>query len=173
MIYVMFRTHKIKLENKNNLSEIKIILKRYHSLREYILSNYYSVNGLLYLSYPRRLRDEWLKSRFYTQFKLPSRYWKLGLDDSFKDIKNNWRIVFSRIRSNIKNRGLNKNETHYINYVLKSPKLLFNILKNRSYVIPESQKDNFTEVSQNKLNQLLKRIVRKYLKKPSVKKVTT
>ena len=36
------------------------------------------------------MRDEWVKTNFAEQWKLPARYWKLALSEATGNIKSQW-----------------------------------------------------------------------------------
>lgn len=152
----------------STLQELKIIAFRYGKVKNYIFSRYGSINGLQYLKYPRKIRDEWVKSGFANEWKLSARYWKLALEEAFSNIKTNWEQTKQSIRDNIRKRDLTKDENHYINYILKSNDLLHKVLIHKAEKL-----EKFKNINQIKLNKIIKRLVRKYHHKSISKKYKT
>ena len=151
--------------SKETISELTLIAHRYSKVKNYIYARFGSINGLQYIDNPREVRDEWIKSKFAIQWKLSARYWKLALSEAFSNIKTNWEQTKKSIRKNINQRDLTKDEKHYINYILRSNRLLHKVLINKPEII-----EKFLKLDQSKLNRLIKRLVRKYHHKSFSKK---
>jgi len=151
--------------NKEIINELTLIAHRYSKVKNYIYARFGSINGLQYIDNPNKIRDEWVKTKFANQWKLSARYWKLALSEAFSNIKTNWEQTKKSIRKNINQRDLTKDEKHYINYILRSNKLLRKVLINKPELI-----EKFSQVNQSKLNKLIKRLVRKYHHKSFAKK---
>ena len=52
-------------------------------VKNYIYSRYSGINSILLLRKDRTIREEYVKTKFYEQCKLPARYWKSLKADRF------------------------------------------------------------------------------------------
>lgn len=50
----------------------------------------------------REIRDEWIRIKFYEQWKLPARYWKPALSDAFGNIRSNWTNTRRKVKEQSK-----------------------------------------------------------------------
>lgn len=143
------------------LKELLFIGNQYKNVKNYIYSRYSGINSILLLKNPREIRDEWVKSKFAEQWKLPARYWKLALSESMSNIKTEWSNTKRRIKEQCKvNENLSNKDRHYINYILKSNTLYHEILTSSNCDIPHKFKDS--DLNFRYLNNLIKRYTRKY-----------
>lgn len=143
------------------IEELSLILHRYNTVRTYIFSRFGSINGLQYLQYPRKIRDEWVKSGFAEQWNLPPKYWKCALEDAFNSIKSNWEATKATIRKRIyRNKNLSDTEKQYCFYVLKANPVLHSILTHKDFDLP--QKLSELTINKNKVHSLICRLVRKH-----------
>ena len=121
----------------DSLKEFLFISNQYKNLKNYVYSRFSGIKNILLINTPRNIRDEWTKSKFYTQWKLPARYWKLALSEAVANIKSNWSNVKRKMNIAIKeNFNLNSEDKHYIRYILKSDFLYYKILNRKEYIIP-------------------------------------
>lgn len=147
--------------SEEQIQEVSLILHRYNKVRSYAFSRFSSINGLQYLQYPRKIRDEWVKSDFAEQWKLPPKYWKCALEDAFNSIKSSWESTKTKIRKYIsKNQNLTKQEKEYCFYILNANSILYSILTHTEFTRPEKIKD--LEIDTTKVHNLICRYVRKY-----------
>ncbi|MGO5094186.1 hypothetical protein, partial [Clostridium sp. LCP25S3_F10] len=63
------------------LTEFKFIANQYKNVKNYVYSRYSGINSIPLLNKERQIRNEWVKSEFAKQWKLPARYWKLALTE--------------------------------------------------------------------------------------------
>jgi IS605 OrfB family transposase len=148
----------------NTLNELKFIANQYKNVKNYVYSRYSGINSISLLGKDRKIRDEWTKSKFYEQWKLPARYWKLALFEAMSNIKTEWSNIKLRIKLHMKeNDNLSNKDKHYINYILKFNDLYHKVLINKSFDIPNIFKDK--DLNYKYLNNLIKRYTRKYKSK--------
>ena len=157
----------------NILSELLFIGKQYKNVKNYVYSRFSGINSILLIENDRKIRDEWTHNKFYEQWKLPARYWKLALSEAISNIKSEWSRIKKRIKSKInKNNNLSNNDKHYIRYILKVNELFYKVLVSNDFYIPEMFNDK--NLNYKYLNNLIRRYVRKYKGKvPYTKKNTT
>ena len=145
----------------DSLKEFLFISNQYKNLKNYVYSRFSGIKNVLLINTPRNIRDKWVKSKFYTQWKLPARYWKLALSEAVSNIKSNWSNVKRKIKITIKeNFNLNNEDKHYIRYILKSDFLYYKILNRKEYIIPKKFKN--LDLNFKYLNNLIRRYTRKY-----------
>lgn len=154
------KQYSYKLD-KEILNELLIIGSRYKNVKNYIYSRYSGINSILLIENDRKVRDEYVKIKFYEQWKLPARYWKLALSEAFSNIKSGWSNIKLRIKDQVKeNNNLNNEDRHYINYILKSNKLYHKVLIYENFDIPKVF--NNKNLNYKYLNNLIRRYTRKY-----------
>jgi IS605 OrfB family transposase len=154
------KQHSCELDEET-LKELLFIGEQYKNVKNYVYSRFSGINSILLIENDRKIRDEWTHNKFYEQWKLPARYWKLALSEAISNIKSEWSKTKKRIRTHIvKNINLLDDDRHYINYVLKFNDLFYKVLTNKKFDIPEIFKAK--KLNYNYLNNLVKRYVRKY-----------
>ncbi|MPQ43369.1 hypothetical protein [Clostridium tarantellae] len=119
--------------DKDVIKELLFIANEYKTVKNYVYSRYSGINSISLLGKDRKIRDEWVKSKFAEQWKLPARYWKLALNEAFGNIKSQWSNIKNKIKNKIKNAinnngNLSANDKHYINYILKATSLYHKVL---------------------------------------------
>src|SRR3990172_12475140 len=147
---------------QSKLGELYEIAKRYVSVKNNIFQRYGSLSGLQYLSYPRQIRDEWVKTRHADKFNMQARYWKHALEEAFSNIQSNWSNGFNKIRHSLhRNQSFSKDEKHYAFYLLKATDLLYKAVALESFTIPDKFQ-NMKIIRRDKIHKYLKNRLRKY-----------
>ena len=143
------------------LKELLFIANQYKNVKNYVYSRYSGINSILLLGKDRKIRDEWIKTKFYEQWKLPARYWKLALSEAFLNIKTNWSNTKRRVRDQVnRNSHFSNEDRHYINYILKFDSYYFKVLTNKEFETPKLFEDK--NLNYKYLNNLIKRYTRRY-----------
>ena len=146
------------------LKELLFIANQYKNVKNYVYSRYSGINSILLLSKDRKIRDEWIKTKFYEQWKLPARYWKLALSEAFSNIKTNWSNTKNKVKDQVnRNSNLSNEDRHYINYILKFDNCYFKVLTNKELKSPKIFEDK--NLNYKYLNHLIKRYTRRYKEK--------
>ena len=144
-----------------NLKELKFIANQYKNVKNYVYSRFSGINSIPLLGRERQIRDEWVKTKFAEQWKLPARYWKLALSEAMGNIKSQWSNIKRRIKEQLKvNDNLSDEDRHYINYILKFDNYYYKVLTNQIFDIPKIFEDKV--LNYKYLNNLIKRYTRKY-----------
>ena len=147
--------------DEKTLKELKFIANQYKNVKNYVYSRYSGINSIQMLGKDRKIRDEWIKSKFYEQWKLPARYWKLALSEAFSNIKSNWSKTKKRVKEQAnRNSNLSNEDRHYINYILKFDTYYFKILTNKKVERPKIFEEK--NLNYKYLNNLIKRYTRRY-----------
>jgi IS605 OrfB family transposase len=143
------------------LNELLFIGNKYKNVKNYVYSRYSGINSILLLGKDRKIRDEWIRTKFHEQWKLPARYWKLALSEAFGNIKSKWSNVKLRIKEQVKeNDNLENDDKYYIYYILKANELYHKVLIYEDFDIPKPLKDK--KMNYIYLNGLIRRYTRKY-----------
>ena len=146
--------------SQSDLDELLFIGKHYKNAKNYIFSRYSGINSLPLITSERKIRDEWVKTLFYEQWKLPARYWKLALTETFGQIKAQWTHIKNKVKQkSFRNPNLNDDDKHYINYMLKSNILYHKILVKEKFELPSKFKDKKLNIK--RLNIIIRRFTRK------------
>lgn len=154
------KQYSYELDN-NTLSELKYIGNKYRNVKNYVYSRYSGINSITLIEKPRDIRDNWIKTKFYQEWKLPARYWKLALSEALSNIKTAWTNIKSKIKIALnRNKKLSEDDTYYIRYILKCNNLYHKILTNKQIDIPKIFENK--DLNYSYLNSLIKRLTRKY-----------
>lgn len=103
------------------------------------------------------------------QLNLPSVYYELAVRDAVSDIKGMWGMLKNRIRALVTvNEHLSGDDRMYLRIVLKLDKVYAAILNEKDYPMPE--KTRGLNMDTIYLNNLLRRLTRRYRIKPTVGK---
>ena len=143
------------------LDELKFIANQYKNVKNYVYSRYSGINSIPLLNKERQIRNEWVKSEFAKQWKLPARYWKLALTEAMGNIKSQWSNTKNKIKEQVKvNENLSDEDKHYINYIVKFNSYYHKVLTNEKFDIPKIFK--YKNLNFKYLNNLIRRYTRKY-----------
>ena len=146
------------------LKELLFIANQYKNVKNYVYSRYSGIKSILLLSKDRKIRDQWIKTKFYEQWKLPARYWKLALSEAFSNIKTNWSNTKNKVKDQVnRNSNLSNEDRHYINYILKFDNYYFKVLTNKELKTPKIFEDK--NLNYKYLNNLIRRYTRRYKEK--------
>lgn len=101
------------------------------------------------------------------QLNLPSAYYETAVKEAAENIKGMWSFLKNRLRKFITaNENLTEDDRFYLRYVLKADELYGAVLNRRDHQMPETLQT--LDMDENRLDNLLRRLIRKYLVKPSV-----
>ena len=153
------KQHSLKI---SDIEELQSIAKQYTTVKNYVYSRYSGINSIMILfDYKKQIRDVWVKTKFGQQWKLPARYWKLALDEAISNIKSEWSNVKNRVKAAaLKNDNITEDERFFILYILKSDKLMQNILILKDFIRPETIKE--LSIREKYIFNLIRRYIRHY-----------
>ncbi len=144
-----------------NYEELQNITNQYKNIKNYVYSRYSGINSISLLKTHRQIiRDEWVKTKFAEQWKLPARYWKMALDEAMSNIKTQWSNIKINIKKHLNNFDLTKDELHYVRYILKDDKLYSDILTRKTNKVIDKFLDKDIRVAY--IYNLIRRLTRKY-----------
>ena len=164
----MKRTIKIKANCLNNEDEILLIGAIQRNIKNYVWSRYSGINSLLKQD-GWTIRDELIQKDLLSK-KITKTFSRTAIEQSATTIKTNWIITKKKVKKAIfQNENLTKEDRHYLFLCLKHTPTLYNIL---NYKKIDYQTDYLKDlkVDVHRLNNLLRRYVRRYKTKSHTNK---
>ena len=164
----MKRTIKIKADCSNNEDEILLIGTIQRNIKNYVWSRYSGIGSLLKQS-GWTIRDELIQKDLLSK-KITKTFSRVAIENSASAIKSNWTTTKKKIKRAIaQNENLTKDDKHYLYLCLKHTPTLYNIL---NYKKVDYATDYFKDlkVDVHRLNNLLRRYIRRYKTKSHTNK---
>ena len=164
----MKRTIKIKANCSNNEDEILLIGTIQRNIKNYVWSRYSGIGSLLKQS-GWTIRDELIQKDLLSK-KITKTFSRVAVEQSAATIKSNWTTTKKKVKKAIaQNENLTKDDKHYLYLCLKHTPTLYNIL---NYKKVDYQTDclKALKVNVHRLNNLLRRYIRRYKTKSHTNK---
>lgn len=164
----MKRTVKIKANCSNNEDEILLIGTIQRNIKNYVWSRYSGIGSLLKQS-GWTIRDEMIQKNLLSN-KISKTLSRVAIEKSASTIKTNWIITKKKVKKAIiQNENLTEDDKHYLFLCLKHTPTLYNIL---NYKKIDYQTDylKVLNVDVHRLNNLLRRYIRRYKTKSHTNK---
>ena len=164
----MKRTIKIKANCSNNEDEILLIGTIQRNIKNYVWSRYSGIGSLLKQS-GWTIRDELIQKDLLSK-KITKTFSRVAVEQSASAIKSNWTTTKKKVKKAIaQNENLTKDDKHYLYLCLKHTPTLYNIL---NYKKVDYQTDclKALKVNVHRLNNLLRRYIRRYKTKSHTNK---
>lgn len=164
----MKRTVKIKANCSNNEEEILLIGTIQRNIKNYVWSRYSGIGSLLKQS-GWTIRDELIQEDLLSK-KITKTFSRTAIEKSASIIKTNWIITKKKVKRAIaQNENLTKDDKHYLYLCLKHTPTLYNILNYKKIdYTTDYLKD--LKVDVHRLNNLLRRYIRRYKTKAHTNK---
>lgn len=156
----MKRTVKIKTNCLNNEEEILLIGTVQRNIKNYVWSRYNGIGTLLKQS-GWTIRDELIQKDLLSK-KITKTLSRVAVEQSAATIKSNWTTTKKKVKKAIaQNENLTKDDKHYLYLCLKHTPTLYNILNYKKVdYATDCLKD--LKVDVHRLNNLLRRYIRRY-----------
>lgn len=156
----MKRTVKIKTNCLNNEEEILLIGTVQRNIKNYVWSRYNGISSLLKQS-GWTIRDELIQKDLLSK-KITKTLSRVAVEQSAATIKSNWTTTKKKVKKAIaQNENLTKDDKHYLYLCLKHTPTLYNILNYKKVdYATDCLKD--LKVDVHRLNNLLRRYIRRY-----------
>ena len=164
----MKRTVKIKANCSNSEDEILLIGTVQRNIKNYVWARYSGIGSLLKQS-GWTIRDELVQKNLLSN-KIAKTLSKVAVEQSASIIKANWTTTKKKVKKAIaQNENLTKDDKHYLYLCLKHTPTLYNIL---NYKKVDYQTDYLKDlkIDVHRLNNLLRRYVRRYKTKSHTNK---
>ena len=163
----MKRTVKTKANCSNNEEEILLIGTIQRNIKNYVWSRYSGIGSLLKQS-GWTIRDELIQKDLLSS-KISKTLSRVAIEKSASTIKINWKATKKKVKRAItQNENLTEDDKRYLYLCLKYTPTLYNIL---NYKKVDYQTDYLKDLSVNihRLNNLLRRYIRRYKTKSYTK----
>ena len=159
----MKRTIKIKSNCSNKEKEILLIGEIQRNIKNYVWSRYGGIGSLLKQG-GWTIRDELIQKKLLSN-KIVGTLSRIAIEKSAVAIKVNWTNTKKEVKRAIRqNENLSEDDRHYLYLCLKHTPTLYGIL-NYKKVDYKSEHLKDLKVDVHRLNNLLRRYVRRYQKK--------
>ncbi len=155
---------------ETDMGKLQEIAKDYSAVKNYVYQRYGGIKSLSKIYPGYTVQNEMTASGLRAQLELPSVYFYLAVFDALGDIKNQWTQTKSRTEKCIRgNENLTPEDRHYLRFVMKQSQCFESILLEKKITLSENWEKTFAEVrtgvDEARLNQYLRRQVRKHLQK--------
>ena len=155
---------------ETDMKKLQEIAGDYRTVKNYVYQRYGGIKSLSKIYPGYTVQNEMTACGLRASLGLPSVYFYLAVFDALGDIKNQWTQTKGRIEKCIReNENLTPDDRHYLRFVMKQSHCFESILLEQKMELSEEWQKSFDEVrmgvDENRLNQYLRRQVRRHLKK--------
>ena len=164
----MKRTVKIKANCSNNEDEILLIGTIQRNIKNYVWSRYNGIGSLLKQD-SWTIRDELIQKDLLSK-KITKTLSRVAVEQSASTIKSNWTTTKKKVKKAIaQNENLTEDDKRYLYLCLKHTPTLYNILNYKKVdYATDYLKD--LKIDVHRLNNLLRRYIRRYKTKSHTNK---
>lgn len=150
---------------EDTMDFLRGLAEGYGKIKNYTYKRYSGIKSFARLTPVYDIMGEIRHSGIRTQLGLPSACFDPAVIDAVSDIKSMWGVVKMKVGNRITvNDNLTDEERIYLRTILKLDKIYAAILNHEDYEMPKKAKD--LDIDIEHLNNLLRRLTRKYLSKP-------
>ncbi|HCT91786.1 MAG TPA: hypothetical protein DF613_10490 [Lachnospiraceae bacterium] len=154
-----------------DMERLQEIARDCREVRNYVYGRYGGIRSLPKIYPGYTVQNEMTKSGLRERLGLPSVYFYLAIFDALGDIKSQWARTKSLVEKNIRDHpNMTPEEKHYLRFVMKQGQCFEAVLAGEKPVLPENWKERYTAVCEkvdtHRLNQYLRRQVRRHLRVP-------
>lgn len=150
---------------EETMAFLRGIAADYCKVKNDVYRRYSAVKNLDRLTPVYSILNEMRYCGLRERLNLPAVYYELAIADAVADIKGSWGIVKNKLRELITaNENLSADDRQYLRTILKVNSTYASILTYQEYELPRQVKE--LKVDVNRLNNLLRRLTRKYLTQP-------
>ncbi len=151
-----------------DMERMQEIARDCQEVRNYVYDRYGGIRSIPKIHPGYTVQNEMTKSGLREKLGLPSVYFYLSVFDALGDIKGQWARTKSRIEKNIRsNENLTQKDRHYLRFVMKQSQCFEAILAGGELKLPDNWKESYKNVCEgvdtHRLNQYLRRQVRRHL----------
>ncbi len=158
-------TQHTKQLDGETLSFLYGIAEDYAKVKNAVYQRYSGIRHVGSLTPVYGILNEMRSCGMREQLNLPVVYYELAVADAVTDIKTNWAVLKKMINKLVTaNENLSADEKMYIRTVLKINSTFSAVLNGETYEMPDKVKG--LALDSDKLNNRIRRMVRKYLTQP-------
>ncbi len=156
-----------KILPEETMQFLREIAADYHCVKNYTFERYSGIKSLSRLTPVYDIMGEVRHSGIRARLCLPSAYFDPAIVEAVSDIKGMWGVLKNRIQVRItSNENLSDADRLYLRTVLKLDRIYAAVLNRQPYEMPK--KAQGLDIDVQRLNNILCRLTRKYLTKPTV-----
>lgn len=156
---------------KADMERLLEIAEDYKRVKNHVYSRYSGINSLAKIYPGYTVQNEMTRSGLREQLGMPSVYYYMAIFEALGDIKCLWTHTKARIEKNIRlNLNLTPEDRHYLRFVMKQSQCFEAILAGGQISLAREWKEAYEKVrdgvDEHRLNQYLRRQVRRHLHQP-------
>lgn len=161
---------------KEDMKKLIDIAKDYHFVKNAVYQRYGNIKGLEKIYPGFTVQKEMADTKLREQLQLPSVYFNVAILDAVGDIKIQWTRTQKRILKQINTKeDFSEDEKHYLRFLLKVNNAFEMVLNQKEIILSDGLQEKYLELEErvdvHKLQNYLRRQVRKYHKKPYAKNI--
>lgn len=140
-------------------------------IKNYIYDRYSGIHSLSKIYPGYTIQNEMTRSGLREKLGIPAVYFYTTVLDALGDIKSQWTKIKKQIEKNVRNHpNLTPEEKHYLRFVMRQSQCFEAVLAGKEPVLPDGWEVRYEDVRKDveicKLDQYLRRQVRRHLEKP-------
>lgn len=154
-----------------DMERLQEIARNCREVKNYVYDRYSGIRSLPKIHPGYTVQNEMTKCGLREKLGLPSVYFYLSIFDALGDIKSQWARTKSRVEENIRNHpNLTPEDRHYLRFVMKQSQCFESVLTGVEPRLSDAWKEGYAavcaDVDAHRLDQYLRRQVRRHLEKP-------
>lgn len=166
----VYQYNKVPIPS-GDMAKLQEIAGDCRSVRNYVYERYGGIGGLSKIYPGNAAQNEMTRSGLREQLGLPSVYFYLSIFEALEDIRSQWTHTKNRIEQNIQvNPELTPEDRHYLRFVMKQRNCFEAVLTGSRMELSGDWRKAYetlcAEVNVHRLDQYLRRQVRRHLRKP-------
>lgn len=166
----VYQYNKTPISDRD-MARLQEIAQDCKEVRNFVYDRYGGIGGLTKIYPGYTVQNEMTRSGLRERLGLPSVYFYLSIFDALGDIKSQWTRTKAKIEKNIQANGnLTPEERHYLRFVMKQSRCFEAVMAREEPDLQEDWKGTYgnicAKVDSHKLDQYLRRQVRRHLVKP-------
>lgn len=155
-----------------DMERLQEIAEDCRKVRNYVYGRYSGIHGLPKLYPGYTVQNEMTRSGLRERLGLPSVYFYLSIFRALGDIKSQWSRTKAKIEGNLReNSNLTPEDRHYLRFVMKQSRCFEAVLTGGDVKLEGDWKETWealrSGVDAHRLDQYLRRQVRRHLDKPN------
>ena len=169
-IYKTVHQYSRGLVPASDMEKLEEIAKDYCHVKNQIYQRYGGIHSLAKLYPGYTVQNEMTQSGMRKSLGLPVAYFYCAVFDALGDVKSQWSYTRARVEKSIRSHpDLNHKERHYLRFIMKQSQCFEAVLSGKIPDISGNWQEKFeilrAEVDGRRLDQYLRRQVRKHLQK--------
>ncbi len=166
----VYQYNKVPIPS-GDMIKLQEIAEDCRNVRNYVYERYGGIGGLSKIYPGYSAQNEMTRSGLREQMGLPSVYFYLSIFEALEDIRSQWSCTKNRIEQNIRaNTAFTPEDRHYLRFVMRQRRCFEAVLTGSKMELSADWRQSYeelcTHVNVPRLDQYLRRQVRRHLRKP-------